>query len=209
MNKQIYLVRHGESDGNALGVVQGPDTELSKEGLHQAERIGQRLSNLNFNLLLSSPFHRAEQTAQIISKNTGKEIEYSDLFIERRRPSAMLGLKQSSSEYISLHERYTQAFADGEEYEDGESFAAIAARAKKALRFLDEREEEKIVVVTHGMFLRMLCSFVILGDVLDAKTCTKFIQTLKTRNTGISIFNKSEKGWRLEAWNDHAHFAEY
>lgn len=56
MNKKIYLIRHGESEGNIGPIRQSPESPLSKEGEKQAQIIAERISNLKFDLLISSPY---------------------------------------------------------------------------------------------------------------------------------------------------------
>lgn len=64
----IYVVRHGETKLNEEGRLQGRHgEELNKNGIKQAEKLAEELSNINFDLVISSPQKRAIQTAKIIS----------------------------------------------------------------------------------------------------------------------------------------------
>ncbi len=55
----IFLIRHGETLGNASGTVQLPDSPLSPRGLAQAERLARRLQSERISAILSSDFARA------------------------------------------------------------------------------------------------------------------------------------------------------
>ena len=100
----------------------------------------------------------------------------------------------------------------GEQYEDGENFEIIRDRAVDALKFLRERPEEYIFVVTHGFFCRVVIGLVFLQDAFLPDDLTKLEHTLITRNTGITVIrlgaddpSKSAEEWHMLTWNDHAH----
>ncbi len=59
----IYLIRHGETAGNATGVVQMPETPLSERGLAQASLLGERLSDAGIGQILASDYARAETSS--------------------------------------------------------------------------------------------------------------------------------------------------
>ena len=210
MSKRIYFVRHGESEGNTGIFIQTAETPLTEKGVEQAKIIANRISNLEFDLLVASTYHRAIQTAEFISKVTKKPFITSDLLVERLRPSEQFNTLQNSLESQKSQEQYLAAFVLGEKYKDGESYYEITNRAKAALEFLEKLPEEKIVVVSHGMFLRVICAVLLLKKHLNPQNCLEVMSTLKTKNTGITVIEKDENNdWRLVSWNDHAHFAEY
>lgn len=64
---EIYLIRHGIAQERCLEVPDG-DRQLTKKGIEKTEKVAQRLQNLGveFDLILSSPLVRAQQTAQIL-----------------------------------------------------------------------------------------------------------------------------------------------
>ncbi|MCB0154382.1 MAG: histidine phosphatase family protein [Anaerolineae bacterium] len=69
MSKLIYLVRHGQSQGNIEGRVQGLlDSPLSERGQTEAHCLGQRLvAEIKVDLIFTSPLKRAQDTAQILA----------------------------------------------------------------------------------------------------------------------------------------------
>jgi len=91
VHKVVYFVRHGESEANVAPVFQSPESPLSERGRHQAQLIAERVSQLRFDALISSPFARARETAQVIAQATEADVEYSDLFVERLKPSSING----------------------------------------------------------------------------------------------------------------------
>lgn len=63
----IYIVRHGETDWNKLGKIQGhTDIELNELGEKQALTVKEKLKDVKFDKVFSSPLKRAFKTAQII-----------------------------------------------------------------------------------------------------------------------------------------------
>jgi probable phosphoglycerate mutase len=57
---RVYLVRHGETQWNRDGIIQGQqDTELNEMGLQQARLLGDALKDLKFSLAFSSDLKRA------------------------------------------------------------------------------------------------------------------------------------------------------
>ena len=79
---KVYLVRHGESVNNDNGQPRTAETPLSELGENQARAVAKRLSDLKFDLIYSSSYTRAKQTAEIISTQLDKPIEYWDHLIE-------------------------------------------------------------------------------------------------------------------------------
>lgn len=75
----IYFVRHGETDYNLEGIVQGQlDIPLNNKGIHQAHELKNKLKVLDIDVIFSSPLLRAKQTAQIIHENLNVEIKYDE-----------------------------------------------------------------------------------------------------------------------------------
>ncbi len=59
-NLRIYLVRHGETDANRRGVIQGQlDTPLNELGQRQAELVALRLRSISFDVAFTSDLRRA------------------------------------------------------------------------------------------------------------------------------------------------------
>lgn len=89
--KTVYIVRHGQSVDNGSPVYQSYDSPLSDKGLRQASTLAERAKHIQFDAIISSPQIRAKQTAEAISLQSGKQIETSDLLIERFKPTSING----------------------------------------------------------------------------------------------------------------------
>jgi probable phosphoglycerate mutase len=213
--KIVYFVRHGQSVDNAAPVFQFPDSPLSEKGRKQAESIAERVSKLSFDALIASPYKRAKQTAAIIARITGKHPEYSELFIERAKPTYVHGKPYTDEKANALWREWHKSFyTPNMRVEDGENFDDLIARADKALEFLQRRPEQSLVVVTHGYFLRMILARVLLGDLLSAEMFRNISRSAAMENTGLTVLQhlcqhpEEKPAWRLWIYNDHAHLAD-
>lgn len=162
-DKTIYFVRHGQSIDNVSPVFQGVSSPLSAEGEKQAELIANRLKHVEFDALVASPVKRAKQTAEAISKATSRDIRFSELFVERIKPTSVgEGKPWTDPEAQRIWREWDETYLSADpatKFEDGENYAEIIKRAEDALNYLLNQPEQKIVVVTHGYFLRTLISY--------------------------------------------------
>lgn len=212
--KTVYFVRHGQSNDNIAPVFQGPDSPLSEEGVRQAKFIATRVSKIPFDKLISSPLRRTKQTAEEISEAVNMPIEFSDLFVERIKPSSINGKPYTDTGASQTWRAWEESLVSaGKKVEDGENYQAIVHRADRALEHLYHQPEKTLVVVTHGYFLRTLVARVLLGDILTPESYKNFQKVASMENTGITILTykgafEQEPCWRLWIYNDHAHLAE-
>lgn len=211
--KKIYLIRHGESKDNSLNLESRNDTPLSEKGEKQSQFLGKRFVNIEVNKIISSPFVRARQTAEAIASQKGLPVEFSDLFVERRVPSEIIGKSFESEElksvYATLNKNY---FIEEAYYSDEENFQDLKVRAGKALAYIESFSVDHIVVTTHGMFLSMLIAYMIFGNSVTSKEFIKIFSGFKNSNTGITwceydsaVKADDNTGWKLFVWNDNAH----
>ena len=64
---KLYVVRHGETVWNELHKVQGTaDIPLAEKGIELAEKTGEALKEVPFDLCITSPLVRARRTAELI-----------------------------------------------------------------------------------------------------------------------------------------------
>lgn len=79
---KVYIVRHGEVPHNALKQYNVTDEDLTEVGIKQAEELREKITAINFDIIISSPLIRAKHTAEIINMNN-KPIIYDDRIKER------------------------------------------------------------------------------------------------------------------------------
>ena len=80
----IYLIRHGETDWNLQGKLQGrEDIPLNKTGIWQAKVCGNALQNTKFHCIQTRPLQRAMETAEIIAFHQNCRVIVNPDLIER------------------------------------------------------------------------------------------------------------------------------
>lgn len=208
--KTVYLVRHGESTINFehASTVLDDTSPLSPKGREQARAVAERCEKIHFDALIASPQVRARETAMIINEPLQMPIVFSDLFTERVLPPHIAG--KTRAEAASAMQEWSEAH-----FQEGDIFRSFVQRAKDAFRFLDERSEQSILVVTHGFFLRTMLAHLLLGESLTPASLKQFIKGTRTENTGVTVLtygamarhavDPGEERWMLQTYNDHAH----
>ena len=133
-------------------------------------------------------------------------MEFLDIFVERRMPSAFSEVSETAWTDIRKSIKgffYTSGFR----HSDEENFEDIQIRGSKCLEYLKSRSENRILVVAHGSFLRDLISLAIFKKCLTPELRGAMTRGFTTVNTGITVltFDEDEDQWSLLTWNDHAH----
>lgn len=204
---RIYFVRHGESIFNASRVHQPLHVELSETGEKQAEFVGKRLQQVDFDVIISSDLERAKQTALAIKEATKKELVFTELARERQIPSLFHG-KPVDDPSLKESKAIIEENIENPDFRhsDEETFFDLKARAQKLLRYLESRQEETLVVVLHGTILRYtLMTMMLEPETFGWNYFMPFARFLRLNNTGITVCEQQEGHWRLLTWNDHAH----
>jgi broad specificity phosphatase PhoE len=138
---RLLLVRHGETDWNAEGRLQGQtDRPLSDYGRGQARRLADELDGEELQAIYSSDLARARETAEIVGERLGVRIELDPDLREK---------DWGSWEGLTAVERDRVEFV-------GESTEAHQERILQALRRIAERHPGGgvVLVVTHGGSMR-------------------------------------------------------
>jgi len=196
----------------------GANSPLTDTGRAQAENVAERMKHVAFDVLISSTYPRALDTARAIGVSTNKPVVKSDLFYERTWPSTTLGLHYQDQKKREVEKAMFDSYARGEtEYRvaDEETYSDLLLRAQAARDYLESRPESSIVVVTHGTFLRFLHAVLQLGDQLTPQLYRNLHGGHGTYNTGVTLYEvdgeqagMSSAKWKLRTWMDVAHLAE-
>jgi broad specificity phosphatase PhoE len=137
----LLLVRHGETDWNADGRLQGhTDRPLSDHGRRQARKLAEELSGEEIEAVYSSDLARARETAEIVGDRLGLPVELDPELREK---------DWGNWEGLTAVERDRVEFA-------GESTEAYQQRMLRALERISERHpgDARVLVVTHGGSMR-------------------------------------------------------
>ena len=72
----IYMIRHGQTEMNTRMLLQGrSDSPLNEKGIAQAQEAAERLKNIHFDFVFTSPLKRAVQTAELIAPSVKPVVE--------------------------------------------------------------------------------------------------------------------------------------
>lgn len=208
--KLIYFVRHGETVANKEGIRQGPAGGLTVRGEDQALEAAKRFPKHKGKpeIIIASPYQRTTETAAIISKELALKVEYSDLLAERKNPTEIIGHAGTEESVAQIVDRIDKSFhADNLRYSDEENFEDLKKRARELLRFIASRKENKIIMVTHGIFLKMVAAYILRGEALTASEYNTMSFYNPIDNAGIAIASYTTYWfrsplWRLLVWND-------
>lgn len=159
MAKSIYFIRHGETEYNKLGIVQGSgvDSELNDTGRLQAQAFYEHYQDVGFQLVIASALQRTHQTVEPFLKNQQLPFDTTPLINEIN-----WGVHEGQKYVPSMKGAYKKMIEEwgagnfDASLEQGESARALAARLQQFLDQLVQREEERILVCTHGRTLRCL-----------------------------------------------------
>ncbi len=208
--KRFYIIRHGETLLNQRRVKQGAEGALSEHGVQQAETVGRYLKHFHPTRIISSPFERAVQTAQILHTHTQGQLVVTPLLAERKSPSEVVGKSTHDPEVIRIVGHTERGYHDDDyRFSDEENFTDMKARAAKCLTYLERTGTQVTVVVTHHALLQMLLSYLLYRDALHASDYVKLAFFNPADNGGITIceyhpwkrFSKTH-GWEIIAYNE-------
>lgn len=159
MKKTIYIIRHGETDLNKLGIVQGRgmDSELNEKGRNQANSFYRAYKHIPFDKIYTSTLKRTHQTVEKFIESSIPWIQYPGL------DELGWGIHegQESTEQIrSDFDKITHNWRAGQLYqkfENGESPLEVKERQLIVLEKLtEENNENNILICMHGRAMRLL-----------------------------------------------------
>lgn len=147
MTKELWLVRHGETEWSRSGQHTGrTDLPLTETGEAQARNLRETLAAQRFDQVLTSPLLRARSTADLAGlaqaepRDDLMEWHYGDL--EGR----------TSADIVSQFPGWTIWSGD---VPNGETIAQVSQRADRVLASL---QGERVALVAHGHYLRLLAA---------------------------------------------------
>ena len=159
MRKDFYIFRHGQSTYNVAGRIQGQtnDSVLTDLGKEQAEAVGKKLEDKKIDIIVSSPLHRAKQTAELANRTINKKIVEDKSFTEDD-----VGVVEGMH-YTEAKEKYKEEFekmhshAKGNDdacYPEGETRKQVRKRVFEGLEYWASKDEYNcIAIASHGIML--------------------------------------------------------
>lgn len=171
----IYFVRHGETDWNAVGRLQGKsDIPLNKKGEAQAGQTKELLHGVKIDKIYCSPLSRAKKTADIINADRKLKIYYDERLMERGFGQGE-GIFRKDLIVTDLWQMSHQS-----NFEEGEKLTAFFQRVEAFLDdVIEESQNSTILIVAHGgVGIPFQCYF-------DGYDCTQHYNALIIANCEI------------------------
>ena len=200
MTTRFIVVRHGETVWNTQTRIQGQtDSELTADGLAQAEAIGRRLAREKFDAIVASDLGRAARTAQAIAARCGLEVRPEPRLRERS-----FGQGEGLT-YAEVDARWPGVFSRAANTDPdaaipgGETRRQFHDRIHEAFLALARTHAgQRVVAVTHGGVLAVLYRIVHGIPLAHA-------HKIAISNASYNAVAFDGDAWRLEAWDDTAH----
>ncbi|NWL87289.1 MULTISPECIES: histidine phosphatase family protein [unclassified Paenibacillus] len=191
----VGLIRHGLTDWNKIGRIQGQsDIPLNEEGRGQAKKLAERLladQKYKWDFVITSGLSRAQETGEIIAKTLNIPLYDPD--------SRLVEKAFGQVEGLTAEERETLWGVDWKQRDLGqESDEAIQERALSFLKEIGEKySDNNVLVVSHGGLLAQLFT------VLYQNKCTERIG-----NLSLTILEKNDHNWDMRLYNCTRHLED-
>lgn len=149
---RIILIRHGRTDANDLGILQGHgEFEINKLGKEQALTAAKTIQDIKIDNFFSSDLKRTQQTSEIIYSylNLNQEIQYSESLRER-------DIGTFTNEKENTFNPTTKNIITYKP-KDGESLLDVYNRVKSFYNEVKQKNKDKtVVIVSHRDTIAML-----------------------------------------------------
>ena len=199
---RLCLVRHGETDWNAAGRVQGQlDVPLNETGRVQARAVASVLGDESFAAIYSSDLVRVQQTAAPVAQRLGLEV-FLDARLRERHYGVFQGMTYAEAKE-RIPEGYARFRAKDPEYDfgTGESLGSFNERSLLFIQELVRRHEgEDLLLFTHGGILEMVYRHAT-GRGLSTP------RDFEIPNAALNRIEIGPAGWRIAAWADVGHLS--
>ena len=201
ISKKIYLMRHGQTDYNLQGIVQGcgVDTSLNETGRNQAHAFFSKYKNNSFDRIYTSTLKRTVETVQPFIDN-GFQYEPLDGLKEihwGNKEGIQVDEKESS-----FYNQVLRSWREGrltEKMKDGESPEDVALRLRNAFHYiLEQKDEKEILICMHGRAMRILLCILLNYPISS-------MDYFPHSNTSLYQLVNTGKLTRIEKFNDLSH----
>lgn len=201
----LHLIRHGETNWNAEGRIQGQmESVLTELGQQQAAELQQRLLDYQFDRVYSSSSTRARQTAAIALHHHQQAVSYRDelreIYLSRWEGFLYAEIEASDPEALHAFRNQPHNF----DVEGAETFHALQQRALAAIdAIVAECHGQEVAIVSHGAWIKsVLCHY-------EGRPLSRFWEPPRMHNCCHSIIHIPVNGDKPRiiryADNDLAH----
>lgn len=153
---ELFIIRHGETDLNRQGIVQGRGVNpgLNELGKKQAQLFFDHFKNENFQKIYTSTLLRSIETVvpfKVLNIPTEQREELDEISWGIHEGTKS---KPFKIEYNNLLKRWNEGELNAR-VEGGESPLEVQARQNNFLAYLQKQKEEKVLICMHGRAMRI------------------------------------------------------
>ncbi|RLA46664.1 MAG: hypothetical protein DRR06_04555 [Gammaproteobacteria bacterium] len=186
----LHLIRHGETDWNAEGRIQGQmESVLSELGKQQAQELQVKLQSLDFDQVFCSSSTRARQTAELALSHIDQPFTYLDslkeIYLARWEGQLYKDIEVSDPQASHAFRQEPHTF----DVSGAETFANLQRRALDAIvQIIDQCRGKEVVIVSHGAWIKsVLCHY-------EGRALSQFWEPPRMHNCCHSIIKISANG---------------
>lgn len=186
----IILIRHPISEGNLEGTVQHALIgEIHARGHAQIEQLCKRIQQEPYDMVYASDAERCRILAERLAALRQTQPKYNSLFREIDNGEWYTRKKSDMNRLLWKDPFYTRP-------PGGESINDVWIRAQEALRYIESRGQQRVVLISHAVFFKCL-----VGSQLGMGPLKAYAQ-LKFSNCALSEIRQTEHGWMIEYLNN-------
>ncbi|MEP7128712.1 MAG: histidine phosphatase family protein [Chitinophagales bacterium] len=205
MTREIFIVRHGETDFNLQGIVQGRgvDPSLNDTGRKQAAQFFDRYKNEAFDVIYTSSLRRTHESVKgFISKG----IEWKQFSELDEISWGIFEGKRAANEFKILYRELLESWSNGNldaKAPQGESPKEVQLRQLVFLNFFQQQTHKKTLVCMHGRAMRIF-----LPTLLQKSLLT--MDEFPHHNLTLYKLNYEDEKFKVKLFNnmDHLHRAD-
>lgn len=200
---KIYIIRHGETEFNRLGMVQGSgiDASLNQTGKTQANAFYEQYKDVDFDAIYVSKLVRTkESVAGFIADGKPYEVVAGLEEISWGNQEGVAFTPETST----IYQQTTQRWTDGEidlKIAGGESPVEVMERQKPAIEYILTKNQKTILICTHGRAMRVLLTWLLNYPLAH-------MDNFAHANTGLYVLNYSGNTFSVETFNDTSHLTK-
>lgn len=189
---ELYVIRHGESETNELGLHSGwANVQLTPLGHEQAKMSGRHLSHIRFDIVYVSDLVRARQTAENALPG------YTLNFTDKLREISVGSLSYQSPE--ACLDKYGELYKIAKSKHDYRDFGGESTEdmMERITAFMHELESlhgaDNVAAVAHEGTAHCILSYTLGYDIPR--------KSIKLGNGAVSRFSYKNGIWKLNTWN--------
>lgn len=197
---RIFLIRHGETEWNRSGILQGnSDIALTAEGIHQAKMLAERAPFKAADAIYSSDLIRAVETANILAEKFNLTLKIDSGLREANFGDCEgIPLNVLLAKHIGGFEQFFTR-PDKVNPPNGETFLQCQARVVNTLEeIVAEHENQNVIIVSHGAAIRLMLCAVLNIPIRNMWAIAQF-------NMALNILRYDEGNFTVELVNGTAH----